>query len=161
MMNPLIRWTVLGAVVCALALSVRWAAPGLATDLGVDFWAMSELQHQLEQEAKIDKDLSVRNELVQVRIRAKTELVRDLIDGQQSLLEVACRFRKMNAGCEDYRSVIDLLYEGRTYDEKVCRNVIGHVESYLDENPSLRAEVSARMHAELDRALESGPITLP
>jgi hypothetical protein len=160
-MNPLIRWTVVGAVVCALALSVRWAAPTLATDLGVDVWAMSDLQRQLEQEMKIDEDLQARSDSVMMRIRAKAALVRELVDGQRTLLEVAAQFRDMNAGRDDYRSVIERVHPGRTYDERVCRNVITGVESCLQDNPSLRDEVSTRLNAELDHALKAGPLTLP
>lgn len=162
-MTSFSRCAILAALACALAVCVRYAAPSLATDLGLDVWSVTEIQGQMQKDRARFEELDQQGEAVRRRIAVKAALAADLIAGRATLWEVAARFRDLNTARPDYPEFIRRSYRGASDEERQCRNVIEHVEALMDAaGPSLRREMVAQLERELQERLDrDGRIDLP
>jgi hypothetical protein len=136
----------------------RLAAPRLLSDLGLDFWNLSELyrRHEQERVRALELDESSRN-LVE-REAAKARVTRDLLDGRLTLLQAAAWFGRLNRSLPSGLDHSDRL-DGAT----LCRQVIVWAFAELElRNDSRRDAVVARLQAELSDHLErQGAVVLP
>jgi hypothetical protein len=136
-----------------------WAAP-----LGLDWWTLPQLARVVRQAEAESEDLDRRGAAVLARINARQEVVRDLCDGRLTLLEAAARFRALNAtaGATARRAAQDI-YPGASEGERICRQVIGHVRTHLEEQSPGRGETVTRaLEEELRARLEAdGTVRLP
>jgi hypothetical protein len=160
-MNLFTRLGLLAAA-CALAACVRFAVPSIATDMGLDVWAVPELRRQLEQHRARWDVLHQKEQGAKRRIALKSVLAGQLIEGRTTLAETAARFRDIDATHPSSLEIVRETYPGRGDGECYCRNVIDHIRSRLHDDPSLADEVTARLEAELsDRLARPGDIELP
>src|SRR5690349_9198789 len=157
-MTPHLLLTVgaLGLVVAGVSL----AHPSWPSDLGLDFWNVPSLKARLNRDLDLAAHLDAQDSHILQRIAVKEEIVNDLVGGRISLLDAAAQFRALNAGRRDYLEVIRLTYPGRTDDERMCRNVIGFVESAVASDEDGRY-VIYRLNQELNHLLASGELKLP
>jgi hypothetical protein len=106
------------------------------------------------------EELEAGNGELMQRIATKEALVEDLIAGRRGLLDVAARFRVLDADTPACMTVIRRAVPAATDEECICRNVINYVKCYLgceaEGHESLR-----RLNTELERWLAEGNLTLP
>jgi hypothetical protein len=88
-------------------------------------------------------------------LREKDQVARAVIDGRLTLVEAAARFRAINASRPANLPVCLDQYPGKTDEERVCREVIGYVETRLPEQPGTSAFL-ARLESELEAHLAAG-----
>jgi hypothetical protein len=151
----------LTAGVIGLTLAVVSAArPSWAADLGLDFWSVPALQERIARDQQIASKLAARDEQTLRRIAVKETIIEDLLAKRITLLEAAAEFRALNAGKHAYTMVLRSVYPDMSDEERVCRNVIGYVESYADGDEDGRATIH-RLQEDLQRLKASGSIHLP
>jgi hypothetical protein len=160
-MNTPTRAAVLGAA-CVLGVCARFDAPSVVTELLADVWAMPGVRRQLDRDRARWEVLHQKEQAAKRRIELKSALTRELIAGRTTLGEVAARFRDIDATHPASLEIIRANHPGRGDGERYCRTVIDHVASRLHQEPSLAAEVTARLEADLnDRLSRPGDVELP
>lgn len=155
-MKKLIRPIVLVVAIVSGLAGVGYARPDLATNLGLDFWSVSELQESLDCELRLHRELEAKDVEVLRRIDIKEEIVRDLVANRLTLTEAAAHFKLLNAHQNAYLTVIRTVYVGASDDERICRNVIGFVEVYLQAMGQRGGPVLERLNAELKSWVDRG-----
>jgi hypothetical protein len=148
----------LGLSSLALALALL---PGLAAAVGLDLWNVPATFNALGQAAEFDRRLDEEVLAVQVRTALKDEVAEDVAAGRLTLVEAAARCRDLDAGAsEDYRRGWLATAEGRSDEERYCRQVLAHVGPVLrgrDDAP----DVLAGLNRQLEEALARGDLRLP
>src|SRR4051812_37481770 len=124
-----------GAVGAVLYL----ARPSWAAHLGLDFWEFPSLSARIASDRQEAGSLATKDEQVMRRIAVKEAIVEDLIHGRIGLLDAAAQFRVLTAGQRGYSLVLRGMYPNMTDEERVCRNVISYVESYVESDEDGRA----------------------
>jgi hypothetical protein len=159
-MKGLRYWLLTAGALGLAGAGVSYARPSWPTDLGLDFWNVRELKTRLNHDLQLAAELEKEDDVVMRRIAAKEGIIDDLIGGRISLMEAAAQFRALNAGRRDYLEVIRSTYPGRTDDERICRNVIGFVESYVKSDED-GCHLVYRLNAELRQLVDGGRLKLP
>jgi hypothetical protein len=136
------------------------ARPSWSANMGLDFWNVPALKARMAEDRQFASELDSRDNRVLRRIAVKEMLIADLITGRASLIETAAQFRAMNAGQHGYAVVVRTLWPDATDDERLCRNVISYVESYVEPDEDGRALVH-RLYEEMNRLKASGRLTVP
>jgi len=94
-------------------------------------------------------------------IEQRTELLSDLLAGRLTLFETAAGFRVVQRVKEKYAQPVALRFPGNTEEEQLCRQVIAHTETRLQDDPK-QAAVVARLGKELQEHLDRyGRVQLP
>ncbi len=146
-----------GALALAGAGSAR---PSWVADAGLDFWNVPALKARLAQDQRAAAELDARDDRVMRRIAVKEVLIADVVAGKVGLIEAAAQFRAMNAGSHGYAVVIRSLYPNMSDDERVCRNVIDYVQSYVEGDEDGRALIH-RLTEDLNQLKAAGRLTIP
>jgi hypothetical protein len=88
--------------------------------------------------------------------QAKRAVVTELLADRLTLVEAAARFRELDADLPETRDRLLQAYPGVSYEEALCRQVIGHARGELEVRaPEQMRSVVARLEAELQAHLES------
>lgn len=95
-----------------------------------DFRDYASLNDQMSEMSDRQIDLALRSDELRDRITAKEGIVKEVIAGRLSLADATSRFLTLNGDDPVTFSVLNLRYDGSTYEEKVARNVIDHVDAY-------------------------------
>ena len=110
--------------------------------------------------ARADKNLA--DNPVLEHVRAKQEIVLQLLDGRLGLLEAASQFQRVNRLLKGQGA--SLIPGGANPDdgERVCRMVIGWVQLALADRPERADVLTARLEQELQEHLaKQGAVVLP
>jgi hypothetical protein len=148
-MKPLLRVAVCGVVlglVVALVgcVLVPWlGGPAL---FAVDGPALCRL---LWMEHVRGDALETRDEALRHCLAGKVEVTEEVIAGRLSLAEAIDRFRRLHALLDDGQDEVLGSTSPAGDDEEVARNVIRWVSHALNDQPSRRVEVVARLEKEM------------
>ncbi len=160
-MHTMLRLSICALAVAGVIYGLDLAHPGWIQDLGHETVYLAEFSVQLENEAQIKDNYEDRLNTARIRMATKHEIARRLIAEQLSLCEAAALFRDLDRhfpnGCI---AIFRQYIEGRTDDERYCRQVIGAAEGELFRQPHEAAAIRARLNAELQEMLERGPVHL-
>src|SRR5438309_250976 len=102
-----------GLLVVLVGGGVSYAYPTWPTELGVDFWNVSDLKTRLQRENRWREQLEALDTTVMQRIRIKETIIRDVLARRMSLVEAAAAFRELNADKPIYMDVLRTTYEAR------------------------------------------------
>jgi hypothetical protein len=163
-MNPFSRLVLLTFLSLGLAVVVGAVLPGVAASIGLDFRDLPELQRQLEEGQRTRAELESREAEVLARLDTKEQIVTDLLAGRLTLLTAAARFHALTANVPGAVRYLRFCYEGRSDEERYCRQVISWVrtEALVMAPPEVTRVTLRRLEAELQQHLDSGePITFP
>lgn len=144
----------------AVGAALYSARPTWAAHLGLDFWEVPSLTARIASDRQEAVNLATKDEQVLRRIAAKEAIVEDLIHARMDLLDAAARFRALTAGQRGYALVLRSMYPNMTDEERVCRNVISYVESYVESDEDGRALVH-RLCEQLGGLKSSARLHLP
>jgi hypothetical protein len=97
-------------------------------------------------------------EIVCLRPLVKDQLAVDVATGRRSLIDVATLFDALDRRPPVPEEVLPPPSTGTTHAEVLCRQVISCVERLFIADPDRRAIVSARLRAELQRALDQAEV---
>jgi hypothetical protein len=149
------RWGLLLAVVLLVGGLILAAHTGESTT--------RHLVARIARENQRQKDLDQRLDGTFARIRRKERLVRNLLDGQMSLLQAAAGFHALDRLPPAVnQNVFRLVHPGTSDEERQCRAVIAWVRHRLDkEDPCLSLAMGRRLEDELQARLRHGPLRLP
>jgi hypothetical protein len=136
------------------------ACPCWVSALGLDVWAVPELESRLAADRRLADDLAARDEEVLRRIVVKEQLIGDLVTGRAGLITTAGRFRTMDAGRPAHVLVIRSASPGATDDERICRQVILSAERVVAVDEAGR-DVVRRLYDELHERMASGTLVVP
>jgi hypothetical protein len=113
----------------ATAVAAAWALPAsLARQLGLDVWAVSALQRQMDDDSRQAADLEARDAVVLARMALRDEVVSRLLAGRTDLRTAAAVFRRLNEQ-GGVREMTRLSFPGRTDLETAARQVLAWVRS--------------------------------
>ncbi|MBA4062250.1 MAG: hypothetical protein C0501_00825 [Isosphaera sp.] len=132
-------------VAAAAVLRPEWSAA-----VGLDVWNVPALRAESRAEAERAEVLADEDQDIRRRIAVKEALVSDLIAGRATLAAVTARFVELNRARPEYVAAVRANYPGDTDEEKTARNVLEYASGRIAaEPPARRAEVTARLRAEL------------
>ena len=164
-MNKLISVTLCAAAAGAVLAGANRLQPRWAADSGLDLWNFPEVQGLLERESRKSEEMDQAAPLLLRRIVERRRVTAEVRAGRLTLFEAAARFGKLNAGPGEYgiQQTVQSVYPGDSYEEKLCRQVIRHVElEAASESPGAAEAAVARLEAELeDHMLRHGRVCLP
>ena len=152
------RWRAPAGYLGALALlllALYAAAPGGRDGGEAPGPAERPLQAEIQGLAEEGRRLDARLPHHRARQEAKWRVTAEVEAGRLSLWEAAARFRDLNAPDPVIVEATRLTWEGRPYEECLCRNVIRYVRR--DGHPDL----ADRLEKELGMRLKDGPLRLP
>jgi hypothetical protein len=158
--KPTARYLVTACTFGLFVAGISSARPSWAADLGLDFWNVPALKARLAEDHQLASKLSDRDDKVMRRIAVKETIIEDLVAGRIGLLDAAAEFRALNAGRHAYVVVIRSLYPNMSDEERMCRNVISYVESFVEGDEDGRALIH-RLNEDLHHIVDVGSIHLP
>ena len=141
-----------------------WLRPDLLAVWGLDLAEFAEWQEKAARAAQHREAQDHRKRITLQRIKAKEDVVGELLNGRLSLLQAARRFKDLNETpitCQDdYRSH----YPGQSDGEKACRQVLDWLLFAQTEYP--RDQQEALLHRFEDELREhlqrnGGIVVLP
>ncbi|HJZ53354.1 MAG TPA: hypothetical protein VKE74_00255 [Gemmataceae bacterium] len=91
------------------------------------------------------------------RFQFNAALVEDLIAGRVRLVEAVARLIEVNGGLPGYLDSIKCWHPAGSLDESVAQNLLTRVRVALTDDPSRRAEVTARLYDEYAGAFGAPP----
>jgi hypothetical protein len=142
-----------GLLACLLLL-----APDSYTDSVQAPWMRGAFPAERRREERLDRA----REAVQVRLRAKAVIARDVTEGRLTLQEAAARMRDLDRRTPGFQwEMFRLQHPSATDEERHCREVIGHIRSNIPLGPPLTEELVRRLEAELQGHLNRGTLRLP
>jgi hypothetical protein len=126
-----IRLAFMASLILVVALTAALLQPDLAHDLGLELqgWTFPVNHERPDQTA--DAECARRLQAVDRRIKEKSRIAAELIDGQVTLFEAAAHFRRLDAAFP----VLQPVRFGSSDDENecLCREVIAWVRQILSE----------------------------
>jgi hypothetical protein len=157
------RITLMFAAGLGLLAVVSMVRADWMTDLGLDWWRVSEYQQQLRNCAQRYATLEAEDRLILDRIAVKDELMADLLSKRLTLLETAAWFRHV-----DHANPGPVWgpfgFPGSSEDERYCRQVMYWARIHSHEwAAGQRDMLQCRLEAELEEHLAShdGRVELP
>jgi hypothetical protein len=160
-MKPLVRRIVGVGVLAVLALGFFRGGCRSVPDEPAALREDSRPGPDVEEESRRMEHLDRLQQVIFWAIGQRAALVSDVAVGRLTLFEAAAGFRAVQRIKEKYVSPVSLLFPGKTEEERLCRQVIMHVEQRLLDEPN-QATVVGRLERELQEHLEKyGTIELP
>lgn len=147
-MKQLTRWTLISATVLPFVC-------------GLIYRAHDRLQRRqaLDGKSIIVYESSDESKGITARLMAKVRIVEEVIAGRLSMLQAAAAFRDLDKRWPRAADPRLIYPKAATEDEVYCLCVIGYVNR--ETPPDRAAELTRRLHAELDAALRNGTLRLP
>jgi hypothetical protein len=135
-----------------LGLLIALSLPLLAF-LNRECWNLPKELRDYQTQRDRRLQLDHKNEVLLWRLNNQGPLVRELLAGRISFLQVAACFKYLNENPPEEKTPF-LPFLGSTPEEKTCRQVICWVESYMRRYPETRDEaLLRRLHQELAEML--------
>jgi hypothetical protein len=123
-----------------------WSGPRRLSAWRVEWPRLSSAE-----EGEREANLAYRGEVVKRRLEAKRKIIRLLLEGRFTLFQAAALFGYLNDAPEDCPDLYRLRWPGRSDGEKLCRQVIGWVESDKARTASTELDL---LREQLDNELE-------
>ncbi|HYT87647.1 MAG TPA: hypothetical protein VEL76_02905 [Gemmataceae bacterium] len=149
----LARLTLIASIFGLLVTGLCHTRPAWLADLGLDIWTYPELLEQVEQQQERGRHLTAALALTQERMRLKEEATKALIEGRQSLWEVASLFRSFSDHIPAFADYLRSSWPEQSESERLCRYAIRCVQWALADEPERASGVLARLERELDAKL--------
>jgi len=137
-----------GLLGCLILLSLP-----LLTFLNRECWNLPEVLRDYRAQMDRVHQLEHKNEVLLWRVNNQEQVIRELLAGRFSFLQVVACFHYLNENPPEEKAPL-LPFFGSTPEEKTCRQVIIWVEGYMRRYPETRDEaVLGRMRQELAEML--------
>jgi hypothetical protein len=162
-MNFSTRLMLVVGVLIALFVGFASAQPKWAADLGLDWSGLSDMPELFVHETGRQRELDYHKKIVDHRLRAKQQIIEEVLEDRLSLLEAAAGFRDLNRTPEDSPCQVGRKIPGNSDEERLCRQVISWAEGEARRKTPDRADsLVARLEAELqDHIRQHGTVRLP
>ena len=140
---------VLSGVSAALVLA-QAVAPEWSHRAGLDVWNAGAIEADLRAAEGRGDELAIEQEQLRWQIEASELIVSQLIAGEASLADVADEVTQINRSRPGFNLALRLNYPGAASDRELgARHTLDRVQRRLASDPTHRAEVMARLEAEL------------
>jgi hypothetical protein len=138
-------------VLCALTGAVLLLAFGTALGLGPGGSDPAEVFRRVVYELRRGEHLEAQAAVAIRCEEGKREVVRRILAGRLTLVEAVEEFRALGRMNEDGLKELLAAFPGSSEDEALCRSVIFWVAHAAADDPARRADLVARLKAEMRR----------
>jgi len=136
------------------------ACPELSNEMGLDAWNWASVEQELENSKQRAEELVLIGKQVDQRIRLKTNITLNLIEGRTSLAGAFADFRALNQIEPEIETATHDIYRGKTVDESTALQVMGYARVVMPKNRGDRFEVLQRLEEEFERLMGKKPKSL-
>jgi hypothetical protein len=123
-MSSVVRLLVCFAAVSGLVAGVMSLQPAWFADLGLDVWAIPELQREIAEAQRLHEEMDQTAHTLNRLSAAREVVIAELLAGQLSLPEAVARFRSLNQECARSAEYTRAIFPAASDDESVCRQVL-------------------------------------
>jgi hypothetical protein len=155
--------TRLGLLAACLA-TLAALCPGQLADLMPIRRGRAPAQPDWESQRRARAQMQRQTDVLLARVKAKEEVIQQLVAGQLTLFEAAAWFGHLNQNPPELASTSTRMFPGRSPEEKLCRQVIHWAEQHLraTTTDSHTQELICRLEDDLATHLaEHGRVVLP
>ena len=141
------------AVFALLLLLVTHARPEWLQCLGLNLGTASDDLRFLQREIERQDELDAYAVRLRQSLKAKEDLIANLVEGRIALPEAAKRFRDLSAGIPGVMDYVNTFEPGGSEDDRLCHYLTNCIRFMARDRPEKLRPVVARLEAELEQHL--------